>query len=62
MQVSVNLENIVVATGQEKSLFIPIPEGAESENVPTAVQLYSVHMVGSLCPKLFVLGSVHRTK
>ena len=42
---SANLENSAVATGLEKSVFIPIPKKAMPKNVQTTSQLHSFHML-----------------
>ena len=36
-----NLENSAVATGLEKSVFIPIPKKGNAKNVQTTAQLHS---------------------
>ena len=38
-----NLENSAVATGLEKSVFIPIPKKCMPKNVQTTAQLLSFH-------------------
>ena len=40
-----NLENSAVATGMEKSVFIPIPKKAMPNDIQTTAQLYSSHML-----------------
>jgi len=40
---SANLENAVVATGLEKSVFIPISKKVHAKNAGTAAQLHSSH-------------------
>ena len=40
-----NLENSEVATGLERSVFIPIPKKANAKNVQTTTQLHSPHML-----------------
>ena len=45
---SANLESSAVATGLEKSVFIPIPKRAMPKNIQTTVQLHSFHKLARL--------------
>ena len=42
---AVNLENSAVATGLEKSVFIPFPKKKMPKNVQTTAQLYWFHLL-----------------
>ena len=42
-----HLENSAVATGWERSVFIPIPKKGSAKNVQTTTQLQSFHMPAS---------------
>ena len=40
-----NLKNSAVATGLERSVFVPVPKQVMPKNVQTTVWLYSFHML-----------------
>ena len=46
-----NLENSAVATGLERSVFIPIPKKGNAKNVQTTTQLHSSYMLAKKCSK-----------
>ena len=52
-----NLENSAMATGLEKSVFIPISQRrAMPKNVETTIQLHSFHLLARKYSKSFKLG------
>ena len=51
-----NLENSAVATGLERSVFIPISKKGNAKECSITVQLNSFHMLARLCSKSFKLG------
>ena len=52
-----NLKNPAVAIGLEKvSFHSNPPKKAMPKNIQTILQLYSLHMLASLCSKFFILG------
>ena len=42
-----NLENSAVATGLERSVFIPIPKKGKAKNVQATAQLHSSHTLAN---------------
>ena len=42
-----NLENSAVATGLERSVFIPIPKKGNAKNVQATAQLHSSHTLAN---------------
>ena len=51
-----NMENSAVATGLEKSVFIPIPRKAMPKNIQTTAQFHSSHTIVKQCSKFSKLG------
>ena len=51
-----NLRNSAVATGLEKSIFIPNPKKGNAKNVQTTAQLHSPHTLAKQCSKFSKLG------
>ena len=50
-----NLENSAVATGLEKSGFIPIPRKAMPKNAQSTAQLHSSHMLAKLILQILLV-------